>query len=209
MRPWSPWPRTAKATWLPMMFAISAERLCLWYGDFQALFDVDLEIKRGIITSMIGPSGCGKTTFLRSVNRINERLGYVTTSGSIRVLGHDIYDDGVELVQVRKQVGNGLPASQPAASLRARQRPLRSSPAHDEVETLAVARGGDPRALSRAGVALGRGQGSTGPAGHRTLAGGSAEAVVSRDCCRSSPRSCSWTSPARRWTRPAPKPSRS
>jgi phosphate transport system ATP-binding protein len=98
-------------------FAIETEKLNLWYGTFQALFDVDLQIKRGMITSLIGPSGCGKTTFLRSVNRINERLGYVRTTGEIRVLGHDILAPEVELVQVRKQLGmvfqrpNPLPLS--------------------------------------------------------------------------------------------------
>ena len=85
--------------------AIETRALNLWYGDFQALIDVDLRIRQDIITSMIGPSGCGKTTFLRAVNRINERLGYVRTTGSIRVMGHDVYGEGVELVQVRKQVG--------------------------------------------------------------------------------------------------------
>ncbi len=97
--------------------AISTEKLNLWYGTFQALFDVDLNIKHGIITSMIGPSGCGKSTFLRSVNRINERLGYVRITGSVNVMGQNIYDEGVEIVQVRKQVGmvfqrpNPLPVS--------------------------------------------------------------------------------------------------
>ena len=97
--------------------AIHTERLNLWYGTFQALFDIDLEIKQGIITSMIGPSGCGKSTFLRSVNRINERLGYVRITGEINVMGENIYDPGVELVQVRKQIGmvfqrpNPLPIS--------------------------------------------------------------------------------------------------
>ncbi len=97
--------------------AIETRGLNLWYGTFQALYDIDLSIKQGQITSMIGPSGCGKTTFLRSVNRIIERLGYVRTTGSIEVLGHDIFGDGVELVQVRKQVGmvfqrpNPLPLS--------------------------------------------------------------------------------------------------
>jgi len=97
--------------------AIQTERLNLWYGDFQALLDVDLEIKRGRITSLIGPSGCGKTTFLRTVNRINERLGYVRTSGSVRVLGQDVLDPQVEPVQLRKEVGmvfqrpNPLPLS--------------------------------------------------------------------------------------------------
>ena len=97
--------------------AIQTEKLNLWYGTFQALFDIDLDIKQGIITSMIGPSGCGKSTFLRSVNRINERLGYVRITGEINVMGENIYDPSVELVQVRKQIGmvfqrpNPLPIS--------------------------------------------------------------------------------------------------
>jgi len=98
-------------------YAIRTRELNLWYGTFQALFDVDLAIKDGIITSLIGPSGCGKSTFLRSVNRINERLGYARIEGSIEVLDKNIYDPDVELVQVRKQVGmvfqrpNPLPIS--------------------------------------------------------------------------------------------------
>jgi len=98
-------------------YAIQTEKLNLWYGTFQALFDIDLDIKQGIITSMIGPSGCGKSTFLRSVNRINERLGYVRINGKINVFDHNIYDTAVELIQVRKQVGmvfqrpNPLPIS--------------------------------------------------------------------------------------------------
>ena len=97
--------------------AIATRDLNLWYGDFQALYDVNLDIKHGMITSLIGPSGCGKTTFLRSINRINERLGYVITEGSITVYGHDIYDAEVELAQIRKQIGmvfqrpNPLPIS--------------------------------------------------------------------------------------------------
>ena len=98
-------------------YAIETEELNLWYGDFQALFDVDLKVKRGLITSLIGPSGCGKTTLLRTVNRINERLGYVRTSGAVRVLGQDILDPRVEPLQLRKEVGmvfqrpNPLPLS--------------------------------------------------------------------------------------------------
>ena len=97
--------------------AIRTRDLNLWYGLFQALFDVDLDIKKGIITALIGPSGCGKTTFLRSVNRINERIGGVRITGSIQVMGEDIYGPDVELLQVRKQLGmvfqrpNPLPIS--------------------------------------------------------------------------------------------------
>ncbi len=97
--------------------AICSRKLNLWYGDFQALFDVSLNIRRGIITSLIGPSGCGKSTFLRTVNRINDRLGYVRMDGTLEVLGQDILAPAVELVQVRKHIGmvfqrpNPLPLS--------------------------------------------------------------------------------------------------
>ncbi len=97
--------------------AIRTNQLNLWYGTFQALFDVTLDIKKGIITSLIGPSGCGKTTLLRSVNRINERLGYVRIEGTIEVFDKNVYDPDVELIQVRKQIGmvfqrpNPLPIS--------------------------------------------------------------------------------------------------
>ena len=77
----------------------------LWYGDFQALYDVNLDIKDGIITSLIGPSGCGKTTLLRAFNRVNERYGYVRTDGEIKILGKNILDEDVSLPELRKSVG--------------------------------------------------------------------------------------------------------
>lgn len=98
--------------------AIDVERLSLWYGTFQALFEVDLEVKKGSVTALIGPSGCGKSTLLRAVNRINERLGdYVRTTGSIHVLDTDVLGAAVDLAELRKEVGmvfqrpNPLPLS--------------------------------------------------------------------------------------------------
>jgi phosphate transport system ATP-binding protein len=97
--------------------AIEIGGLNLWYGSFQALHDVDLTVKAGIVTSLIGPSGCGKSTLLRSVNRINERLDYVRTTGTIKVLGADIYDEQASRIQVRRRIGmvfqrpNPLPLS--------------------------------------------------------------------------------------------------
>ncbi len=85
--------------------AIRTRGLSLWYGDFQALHDVDLDVKQGIITAMIGPSGCGKSTLLRALNRINERLGYVRTEGEVQVLETNVYGEGVELTQLRRHVG--------------------------------------------------------------------------------------------------------
>ena len=102
---------------IPGGLAIETRRLNLWYGGFQALQDVSIEIKHGIITSLIGPSGCGKTTLLRCFNRINERFGNVRTAGEVRVLGESIYAPDVSLVELRKAVGmvfqrpNPLPIS--------------------------------------------------------------------------------------------------
>ena len=96
---------------------VSARDLCLWYGDFQALKHVTVDIREGMITGLIGPSGCGKTTFLRSLNRLNERFGNVRTTGTIEIQGKNIYDPDVSLGELRKSVGmvfqrpNPLPVS--------------------------------------------------------------------------------------------------
>jgi phosphate transport system ATP-binding protein len=100
-----------------VQFGITTKDLCLWYAKFQALINVAVNIRKGIITSLIGPSGCGKTTLLRCFNRINERYDYVTTKGEIILLGKNIYDPDVSLVELRKSVGmvfqrpNPLPVS--------------------------------------------------------------------------------------------------
>jgi len=97
--------------------SITTRNLNLWYAKFQALINVNTDIKHGIITSLIGPSGCGKTTLLRCFNRVNERYGYVTTTGEIKLLGKNIYEPDVSLVELRKSVGmvfqrpNPLPIS--------------------------------------------------------------------------------------------------
>ena len=98
-------------------FAVEVKDLNLWYGDFQALHNVTLNVKEGRITSLIGPSGCGKSTLLRACNRIIERLDYVRIQGQIRVFGSDIFAPSNEVVQVRKEIGmvfqrpNPLPLS--------------------------------------------------------------------------------------------------
>ncbi len=97
--------------------AIQTFGYSLWYGDFQALFDVDLTVAQNKVTSLIGPSGCGKSTLLRSMNRILDRLGYVRTAGRIEVLGQDIHAPNVASQQLRRHVGmvfqrpNPLPLS--------------------------------------------------------------------------------------------------
>ena len=98
-------------------YCIETLDLNLWYGSFQALKHINARIRRGRITSLIGPSGCGKTTLLRCFNRVNERYGNVRTTGDVRVLGQNLYDPQVSLVELRKAVGlvfqrpNPLPIS--------------------------------------------------------------------------------------------------
>jgi phosphate transport system ATP-binding protein len=102
---------------LPRAYSVETRDLNLWYGDFQALINVNVQIAQGRITSLIGPSGCGKTTLLRCLNRVNERYGNVKTTGEIKMLGKNIYDADVSLTELRKSVGmvfqrpNPLPIS--------------------------------------------------------------------------------------------------
>ncbi len=99
------------------IFSITTRDLNLWYGSFQALYNVNVSIRNGLITSLIGPSGCGKTTLLKCFNRINERHNYVRTSGEVEILGKNIYDPDVSLIELRKSIGmvfqrpNPLPIS--------------------------------------------------------------------------------------------------
>jgi phosphate transport system ATP-binding protein len=101
----------------PSPFSITTKEVNLWYAEFQALINVTVNIKQGMITSLIGPSGCGKTTLLRCFNRVNERYGYVTTQGEIKIHNKNIYEEDVSLVELRKRVGmvfqrpNPLPIS--------------------------------------------------------------------------------------------------
>ncbi len=98
-------------------YSIETRNLNLWYGSFQALRNVSIRVPHGRITGLIGPSGCGKTTLLRCFNRINERYGYVRTTGEIEILGQNIYAPDVSLIELRKGVGmvfqrpNPLPIS--------------------------------------------------------------------------------------------------
>lgn len=77
----------------------------LWYGMKQALFDINMNIERGLVTALIGPSGCGKSTLLRSLNRMNDLIDHLKVSGEILLDGNDIYQSGVDVIDLRKQVG--------------------------------------------------------------------------------------------------------
>jgi len=84
---------------------ISVRKLNLFYKDFQALKDVNLEVGVNRVTSLIGPSGCGKSTFLRTLNRMNDLIEGVKVEGTIFMDGRDIYQPDVDVVSLRKRVG--------------------------------------------------------------------------------------------------------
>jgi len=84
---------------------IQVESLNLFYGEHQALFDVQLGIEPHSITALIGPSGCGKSTFLRTLNRMNDLIDSVRITGRVLVDGEDIYSPDTDVVSLRKRVG--------------------------------------------------------------------------------------------------------
>lgn len=84
---------------------IKTEKLDLFYEDFQALKNVDLEIIEKKVTALIGPSGCGKSTFLRTLNRMNDLVKGVKINGKVWMDEKDIYDKMVDVVDLRKKVG--------------------------------------------------------------------------------------------------------
>jgi phosphate transport system ATP-binding protein len=84
---------------------MKAEGLDFFYGSFQALKNINLEVKERQITALIGPSGCGKSTFLRTLNRMNELIPHTRLTGSILLDGEDIYAPTVNAVNLRHRVG--------------------------------------------------------------------------------------------------------
>lgn len=84
---------------------IKAKEVCVFYGDKQALFDIDLDIRDRSVTSFIGPSGCGKSTFLRCFNRMNDVIDGCRFTGEIALDDHSIYAPKVDPVQLRARVG--------------------------------------------------------------------------------------------------------
>jgi len=79
--------------------------LSVFYGDFRAVRDVNLDIRQGEITALIGPSGCGKSTVLRSFNRMNDLIPTARVEGLLRYRGVDLYDPKVDAVEVRRRIG--------------------------------------------------------------------------------------------------------
>ena len=85
------------------MSIITAKDLCLWYGKFQALKDINIDIPEHSITALIGPSGCGKSTFLKTLNRMQDLVPGVKITGDVTYNGQSIFD--AEVNNLRKEVG--------------------------------------------------------------------------------------------------------
>jgi phosphate transport system ATP-binding protein len=84
---------------------IEVHNFNFYYGDFQALIDLDLDIRENQITALIGPSGCGKSTFLRSLNRMNDTIENTRAEGEVQLDSKNIYDPDVDVVELRQRVG--------------------------------------------------------------------------------------------------------
>jgi phosphate transport system ATP-binding protein len=86
-------------------FVIETRHLSLFYGNFQALTDIHLNIEERKITALIGPSGCGKSTLVRVFNRMNDLIEGVRTNGTVSVLGENIFAPETDLIDLRQKVG--------------------------------------------------------------------------------------------------------
>ncbi len=84
---------------------MTAKDLCLWYGDNQALKNINISIPEKSITALIGPSGCGKSTFLKTLNRMNDLIPIVKITGEVRYNGRNIFDKDVDVNELRRDVG--------------------------------------------------------------------------------------------------------
>lgn len=84
---------------------ITVRDLDLWYGQNQALYQVNMEVEKNTITALIGPSGCGKSTFLKTLNRMNDLIPGVRIGGEVCYRGENIYAPGTDVNRLRKNVG--------------------------------------------------------------------------------------------------------
>ena len=84
---------------------LRSQDFSLWYGDFQAIDGITLDIPKNRVTAIIGPSGCGKSTYLRALNRMNDLIATVKVDGQVLYHGQNIYGRGVDPVQVRRHIG--------------------------------------------------------------------------------------------------------
>lgn len=88
-----------------MSSVITVKDMCLWYGQVQALKNININIEEKSITALIGPSGCGKSTFLKSLNRMNDLVPGVKITGDLRYRGEDIFDPKLNVNELRRNIG--------------------------------------------------------------------------------------------------------
>ncbi len=88
-----------------MSSIITVKDMCLWYGQVQALKNININIEEKSITALIGPSGCGKSTFLKTLNRMNDLVPGVKVTGDIRYRGEDIFDPKLNVNELRRNIG--------------------------------------------------------------------------------------------------------
>lgn len=86
-------------------YALQAKGVGVYYGDFKAVQNVDLNVEAGRITALIGPSGCGKSTVLRVFNRMNDLVPSARVEGEVLFQGINLYDSNVDPVEVRRRIG--------------------------------------------------------------------------------------------------------
>lgn len=92
---------------------IKAEQFNFYYGDHKALTDVSVDIYKNKVLGIIGPSGCGKSTFLRSLNRMNDVITGARYEGTVLLDGNNIFDPGIDVVEIRRKVGMVFQKSNP------------------------------------------------------------------------------------------------
>ena len=88
-----------------MSYKIESKNLNLWYGEKQALKNINLGVLENKITALIGPSGCGKSTYIRCLNRMNDLIDKVRVEGEVLYEGTNIYSKDVDVVEIRKRIG--------------------------------------------------------------------------------------------------------
>ena len=140
--------------------------LCLFYGRNQALKNITIDFPRNQVTALIGPSGCGKSTLLRCLNRMNDLIDDIRTTGSILVDGQEILDRSTDVIELRQKVGMVFQKPTPFAKIDLRERGLRPADCRRPRPPHAGRGGGEEPA---AGRPVGRGQGPPAPVGPRAF----------------------------------------
>ena len=94
-------------------FILEVKNFNLWYGQKQALYNINIPLPKGKVTALIGPSGCGKSTLLRSVNRMNDLIEVVKITGEINIGDDKVYSRDIDVIELRRRMGMVFQKSNP------------------------------------------------------------------------------------------------